>query len=157
MRAPRPRSKMGKKWLIQLTIPDHTPSLEKVRMGTQAGQEPGGRSWCRGHGGVLLTGLLYMACSACFLIEPKTTSPVMTPPTMGWALPHPSLIEKMLYRWISWRHFLTGGSFLCGDSSLCQVNTQKQPVYSIDFNHKQISTWLEGLVSILVQFYSLAI
>jgi hypothetical protein len=30
------------------------------------------RSWCGGHGGVLLTGLLLMACSACFLIELRT-------------------------------------------------------------------------------------
>ena len=28
-----------------------------------------------------------LACSACFLIAPRTTSPGMTPPTMGWALP----------------------------------------------------------------------
>jgi hypothetical protein len=40
------------------------------------------RSWCRGHGGVLLTALLALACSACSLIEPKTTSPGMAPPTM---------------------------------------------------------------------------
>ena len=33
-------------------------------------QEPEGRNWCRGHGGVLLTGLLTMACSTCFLIHP---------------------------------------------------------------------------------------
>ena len=32
---------------------------------------------------VLLTGLLPLVCSACFLIEPKTTSPEMAPPTMG--------------------------------------------------------------------------
>jgi hypothetical protein len=38
-------------------------------------------------GWVLLTDLLLMACSACFLIEPRTTSPVMVPPTVGWALP----------------------------------------------------------------------
>jgi hypothetical protein len=43
----------------------------------------GSRSWCRGHGGMLLTGLLPLACSACFLIELKTTSPGMAPPTMG--------------------------------------------------------------------------
>jgi hypothetical protein len=49
--------------------------------------EPGGRSSCRGHKGVLLTGLLPMACSACFLIEPKTTDPRMVPPVTGWALP----------------------------------------------------------------------
>ena len=28
-----------------------------------------------------------MACSACFLIVPRTTSPEMTPPTIGWASP----------------------------------------------------------------------
>jgi hypothetical protein len=32
-----------------------------------------------------LTGLLPLACSACFLIEPRTTSPGMVPPQ--WALP----------------------------------------------------------------------
>jgi hypothetical protein len=42
---------------------------------------------------------------------------------------HPrSLIEKMPYSWISWRCFLKGGSFLCDNSSLCQVDTQNQPV-----------------------------
>jgi len=46
-----------------------------LRIGTQTGQEPGGRSWYRGHGGILLTGLLLMACSACLLIHSKTTSP----------------------------------------------------------------------------------
>jgi hypothetical protein len=41
------------------------------------------RSCCRGHGEMLLTGLLPLACSACFLIEPKTTSPEMIPLTKG--------------------------------------------------------------------------
>ena len=35
------------------------------------------------HGGMLLTGLFPLAFSACFLIEPSTTSPGMAPPTMG--------------------------------------------------------------------------
>ena len=35
----------------------------------------------------------------------------------------------MPYSWISWRLFLKGGSFLCDNSSLCQVDTQNQPVY----------------------------
>jgi hypothetical protein len=39
------------------------------------------------------------------------------------------LIEKMPYSWISWRHFLKGGSFLCDNSSLCQVDKQNQPVH----------------------------
>jgi hypothetical protein len=69
-------------WFIRLTLPHHSSSSKEVRTGTQAGQEPGGRSWCRGHGRVLLTGLLPMACSACFLIEHRTTSPKVAPPTV---------------------------------------------------------------------------
>jgi hypothetical protein len=42
-----------------------------------------------------------------------------------------SLIEKMPYSHISWRHFLKGGSFLCDNSRLCQVNTQNQPVHMV--------------------------
>jgi hypothetical protein len=61
-------------------------------------------------------------------IEPRTISPVMAPPTLGWSLSYWSLIEKMPYNWNSWRHFLNWGSFLSDDSSLCQVGTEKQPV-----------------------------
>jgi hypothetical protein len=43
----------------------------------------GSRSWFRGHGGMFFTGLPPLACSACSLIEPKTTSPEMVPPTRG--------------------------------------------------------------------------
>jgi hypothetical protein len=39
-----------------------------------------------------------------------------------------SVIEKMPYSWISWRHFLKGGSSICDNSSLCQADTQNQPV-----------------------------
>jgi hypothetical protein len=54
---------------------------DKARLctGTHTGQEPGGR----GHGGMLLTGLLPLACSACLLVEPMTTSLGMAPPTKG--------------------------------------------------------------------------
>jgi hypothetical protein len=52
----------------------------------------------------------------------KTTSPEMAPPTRG---PPPwSLIEKMPCSWISWRHFPNWSSFLCDNSSLCQVATK---------------------------------
>jgi hypothetical protein len=36
----------------------------------------------------------------------------------------------MLYSWISWRHFLKGGSFLYDIPSLCQGDTQNQPVHN---------------------------
>jgi hypothetical protein len=75
--------------------PSHCPPWEEVRTGIKQGrQELGGRS----HGGVLLTALLPMACSACFLIELRTISSGMAPPTMGWVLTHQSLIKKMSYR-----------------------------------------------------------
>jgi hypothetical protein len=61
---------------------------------TQTGQEHGGRRSWR----MLLTDLLLMACSACFLMELRTNSSLMTPPTMDWALPHQSPIKKMPYR-----------------------------------------------------------
>jgi hypothetical protein len=50
---------------------------------------------------------------------------------MGWALLPGSLIEKTPYSWISSRNFLKGGSFFCGNSNLCQVDTQSQPVHFI--------------------------
>jgi hypothetical protein len=40
------------------------------------------RWWYRGHGAMFLTGLLPLTCSACSLIESKTISLGMTPPTM---------------------------------------------------------------------------
>ena len=43
------------------------------------------------------------------------------------------ITEKMPYSWISWRHFLRGGSFLCDNSSLCQVDTENQPVQLLSF------------------------
>jgi len=36
--------------------------------------------------------------SACFLIEPRTSSPGLAPPTMGCALPHQSLIKSLPHR-----------------------------------------------------------
>ena len=114
---PCPWSKLGRKGFIWLIPLDHSLSMEEVRAETQAGLEPGGRSWCSGHGEELLTDLLPMACSACFLIEPRTTSPGMAPPTRGWTCLHQSITKKMPYSWILWRHFLNWGS-LSDNSSL---------------------------------------
>lgn len=69
--------------------------INEARTGTHTEQEPGDRSWSRGHGGLLLPGLLFMPCSACFLTEPRTTSPGMVSPTVGWALSHKLLIKRM--------------------------------------------------------------
>ena len=90
----------------------------------------------------VLTGLLPLACSACSLIEPKTTSPEMVGPTRG--LPPWSLIEKMPHSWISQRHFPNWSSFLCDNSSFCQVDIN--PTSTIDL----LSTWhtITSLVSL---------
>ena len=49
---------------------------KEVRTGTQAGQEAGA-------GAEAMEECYLLACSACSLIEPKTTIPGMAPPTMG--------------------------------------------------------------------------
>jgi hypothetical protein len=63
----------------------YTSTLLFITKGSQDwnSSRSGSRSWCRGHGGMLLTGLLPLACSLCFLIKPSTTSPGMAPHTMG--------------------------------------------------------------------------
>lgn len=43
-------------------------------------------------------GLLFMACSAPFLISPRPTCPALVSPTVGWAFLHQSLIKKVLQR-----------------------------------------------------------
>jgi hypothetical protein len=91
--------------------------------------------------GCYLLACFPLPCSVCFLIEPRTTNPGITPPTMGWALPPWSLIEKMPYSWISWRHFLKGGSFLCDNSSLCQVDTKPASTKP----KKASRSWAQGL------------
>ena len=88
-------AKLWRKGFIQLTLLYHSPSLKEVRTGTQAGQEPLGKSCGRGPGGELLTALLHMACSAWYIIEPRATSPGTAAPIMGWALPCQSLVKKM--------------------------------------------------------------
>ena len=119
--------KLGRKGFIQLTL----STLLLITKGCQDwnSSRSGSRSWCRDHGGMLLTGLLPLACSACSLIEPKTISPEMAPPTRG--PPHWSLIGKIPHSWISWRHFPNWSSFLCDNPSLCQVDTQNQPVHQL--------------------------
>ena len=53
-----------------------------------------------------------LACSACFLIEPRTNSPGMIPPQ-----PNPKkMLYSLAYSPVIWRHFLTWGSLLSDDS-----------------------------------------
>jgi hypothetical protein len=75
---------------------------------------------------MLPIGLLLMACSACFLLEPRTKIPGVALLTKSWALPHQPLIKKMPYRLAYrpalWGHFLNWVSLFSGYSRLCQVD-----------------------------------
>jgi hypothetical protein len=73
-----PRSKLGRKGFIRLTLPCCCSSPKEVRTGTQAGQGAGADAEA-------MEGCSFLACLACSLIEPKTTSPEMVPPTRGLA------------------------------------------------------------------------
>jgi hypothetical protein len=99
-------------------------SPKKVRTGTQAGQNSGGRSSCRGLDGMLPIGLLPMAFSAhrtqVYLSSDGIAHKVLGPPWL--------ITEKMPYQWISGRHFLNWVSFLSDDFRFCQVDTQNQPL-----------------------------
>ena len=74
---------------LWLTYPESHP-LRKSKAATQTGQEPGGRNWFRGHGGVLLTGLLILLSYRTQDHQPRVISP-----TVGWAILHQSLIKKI--------------------------------------------------------------
>ena len=76
-----PRSKLGRKVFIQLTSSKLLLNTKGCQDWNSSRSESGSR--CRGHGGMFFTGLPPLACSACSLIEPKTTSPEMVPPTRG--------------------------------------------------------------------------
>ena len=91
-KTPWSKPKLGRKGFIWLTLPDHNPSLEEVRTGTQAGLGLGGRSWSRDRGGCCLLACFLMVYSACFFIEPRTTSP--RDGIIYHGLDSPSLIEK---------------------------------------------------------------
>lgn len=72
--------------------------------------------------------LILMACSACFLIVLRTTSPRVAPPTVSRVLPHLSAIKKNAPQdaqgLIWWGYPLEGGSLLPNNSSLCESGHQ---------------------------------
>lgn len=121
MKCKNGQKKLGRYEFICLTLA-HCSSLKKeIGIDIQMVQEPGDGSWCRSHRGIPLTGLLPMACLAHFVIESKTTSPGMEAPIIDWALLLQSLILKIPYSSILWKHFLTWRSFLSENSSFYQV------------------------------------
>lgn len=87
--------------------------------------------WSKHHGGVQLIGLLLIACSACFLRAISTASPGMVPPSMGWAIPHQSVLKEIFHklgdRAVRWGHILSWCPCSMNDSRLCQVDIKLTP------------------------------
>lgn len=104
------KGKWGRKGLTGLTLPHQSLPLKGIRIRTQSGQEPGGRSWCGGHGG---WGCCLLTCLACFLME-------SWPPAQAWQ--YPQWVPSPTNAAQSYRHFLNWGSLLSDDFSLCQVD-----------------------------------
>lgn len=71
-----------------LQFSGHTPPVRHTRAGT------GGRNWGRGHRGRLLTDLLLLACSVCFLIQHGAPKPRLAMPTVSWAFINQLSIKK---------------------------------------------------------------
>ena len=68
------QSNVVRKGFIWLMFPHLCSSLWEVRTGTQTGQEPRRQELMQRPWRELSTDLLLMACSACFLTEPRTTA-----------------------------------------------------------------------------------
>jgi hypothetical protein len=86
--------------LLDATLSYHCLSSKEVRIGTQTGQEPGGRSRCKDHGGEWVSAAyspVSAVCSTFFPIELRTTSPGMGPASMDCSLLQQSLTKKMPY------------------------------------------------------------
>jgi hypothetical protein len=88
------QSYLGRKGFIGLTL----PTLYFIIEGSQDRNSNSTGTWrqmmMQSPWMVLLTGLLFMACSLCFLIVSRTTGAGMALPTMDWTLP-PSIISTL--------------------------------------------------------------
>jgi hypothetical protein len=71
------KSKLGRKGFIWLPLPLHSLSLRKSGQELKQGKNLEVGTYTVGV--VLLAGLLPVACSAYFLIDPRATSPGMAP------------------------------------------------------------------------------
>lgn len=79
---------LGRKELVSLKGPYISLSSKAMKAGNHSEHEPEGRRSYRGHGVVLYTGLIIMACSVCFCIELRNSSPGVVPPPMVWDCLH---------------------------------------------------------------------
>lgn len=82
------KSKAGRKGYFNLYLSGHPLSLREVREGARTEkQELKQRSWRNA-----VYWLAFTAFPVCFVTYPKTTCPQVVASTVGWVLPHQSLI-----------------------------------------------------------------
>lgn len=81
----------------------YTSTAQEVRIGTQ-----NGRKLEEGTDAEPWSAAYWLAPHALLSLSigPRSVSPGMASPTMGWAFPHQSLIRKISYSWLLGRHFL---------------------------------------------------
>jgi hypothetical protein len=101
-------------------------------------------NWSRDHGRVLFTGLLPVFLLSLLSYRTQDRRPEVLY-TVGWALLHQSLVKKMPYSWILWRHFLIWG-FLLSDALACVKVTK---------NLSSIHAWIYIIILHLFCIYSL--
>lgn len=94
---------LSRRWLLTCELPLNKETSIILHSGlwwnsfiiTYDREEPGCRGWCRGHRWRPLICSPLLTCSACVVVEPRTTGPGTAPPTVNWALPNQSLNKKM--------------------------------------------------------------
>jgi hypothetical protein len=120
------RASWGQKGLVGLHF--HTAFHYERKSGQELKQDPGGRSWCRSHGRVLLTGSLS-------LLSYRTQD--YQPPTMGCTLPRSSL--RKCFTAGSHGSIFSSEAFSSLMTLACIKLTQNQPVIPYKpFHHKDV-------------------
>lgn len=118
------KSSLGGKGFFYLTGCSLTS--REVRAGTQDRHLEAG---AEGHGQVRLPDLFLMACSACFLIQFKTSCPGVAPSTVEWILPHQSFhheIDLQKYLWASLLEAFSQMKFFFPvNPGLCEVDKKQ--------------------------------
>lgn len=95
---PHDQVNLGSKGFVWFTLRHHCSSSKEIGRNLEAGADDAVEGCC------------LLACSVCFFMGFRTTSPGMAPSVTGWFLSHESLIKKVLYRLayspVLHRHFL---------------------------------------------------
>ena len=121
------QKQLGKKrFCFSIKFSGHTPSLRGDRAGTQGRSLESGTEAEAVEEDCLLACSSWVTQSVFFLYKLRSTSPGTASSTMGFALPHQSLIKKIhhrLYLGPIWLEHLPNESFcIPRSSSLCQAD-----------------------------------